>query len=91
METLITGGNGLLGHHLIAALQERGDRVRVLALPTEDTTRLEERNVAIYRGDIREPETLIAPMRRVGGPTPSSAAMASRYCRWVTGSSLTRR
>ena len=32
MDILITGGNGLLGRHLIPALQDRGDAVRVLAL-----------------------------------------------------------
>ena len=67
MEILITGGNGFLGRNLISALQERGDRVRVLALPTEDTTWLEERNVVVFRGDIRTPEALIAPMRGVEG------------------------
>ncbi len=67
MEILITGGNGFLGRYLILALQERGDSVRVLALPTEDTTWLEERNVAVFRGDIVNPESLKAPMRGVEG------------------------
>ena len=65
MDVLITGGNGLLGHHLVAALQDRGDSVRVLALPAEDTRWLEERGVAIYRGDIRRTETLTAPVSGV--------------------------
>jgi nucleoside-diphosphate-sugar epimerase len=65
MELLITGGNGLLGHHLVPALQERGATVRVLALPGEDTTGLEQRHVAIYRGDVRQPDTLVAPLRGV--------------------------
>jgi nucleoside-diphosphate-sugar epimerase len=62
MEILITGGNGLLGRHAVAALQERGDSVRILALPDEDASALEERGVAVHRGDIRAPETLTAPM-----------------------------
>ena len=67
MEIVITGGNGLLGRHLVQALQERGDRVRVLALPAEDTSWLEERGITVYRGDICVTETLIAPMRAVDG------------------------
>ena len=63
MEILITGGNGFLGRNLILALHERGDRVRVLASPTGDTTWLEQRGVTIFRGDIRNPEALEAPMR----------------------------
>jgi 2-alkyl-3-oxoalkanoate reductase len=65
MDLMITGGNGLLGRHLVAALQERGDTVRVLALPAEDTRWLEQRGVAVHRGDIRRPETLTAPMSGV--------------------------
>jgi nucleoside-diphosphate-sugar epimerase len=62
-DILITGGNGLLGRHLVAALQERGDSVRVLALPKEDTGWLRERGVRVYRGDVCWPDTLAAPMR----------------------------
>jgi nucleoside-diphosphate-sugar epimerase len=65
VETLITGGTGLVGHHLVAALQQRGDNVRALVLPSEDTNWLEERGVAVYRGNICEPDTLKAPMRGV--------------------------
>ena len=65
MEVLITGGNGLLGRHAVAALEERGDNVRVLALPAEDASALEERGVPIHRGDIRRPETLAEAMTGV--------------------------
>lgn len=65
MEVLITGGNGFVGRHLIPALQERGDTVRVLASPAGDTTWLTEHNVAIFRGDIRSPDSLLAPMQGV--------------------------
>lgn len=65
METLITGGTGLVGRHLVMALQQRGDSVRSLVLPDEDTSWLEERGVAIYRGDIRDFETLKAPMQGI--------------------------
>jgi len=67
MVTLITGGNGHLGRFLVQALQQRGDTVRVLALPGEDTSWLESCGVAIHRGDVRDPQTLVAPMRGVDG------------------------
>jgi nucleoside-diphosphate-sugar epimerase len=65
VDVLITGGNGLLGRHLVAALQDRGDAVRVLALPGEDTSWLSRRGVALYEGDVCRPETLVAPVRGV--------------------------
>jgi nucleoside-diphosphate-sugar epimerase len=66
-EILVTGGNGFVGRHLVAALQDQGDSVRVLALPAEDTGWLEQRGVAVYRGDIRRHETLVRPLRGVDG------------------------
>ncbi|HVM63365.1 MAG TPA: NAD-dependent epimerase/dehydratase family protein [Acidimicrobiales bacterium] len=53
MDVLITGGNGFVGRYLVRALLSRGDRVRVLALPTEDTAWLSEQGVVVHRGDIR--------------------------------------
>ncbi|HEX5303346.1 MAG TPA: NAD-dependent epimerase/dehydratase family protein [Streptosporangiaceae bacterium] len=58
---LVTGGNGFVGRHLVAALQDRGDLVRVLALPGEDASWLRHRGVTVYRGDIREPASLAEP------------------------------
>jgi len=65
IETLVTGATGFVGPHLVAELLARGYRVRALALPTEDTTQIEQEHVTIYRGDVRKPETLIAPFRGV--------------------------
>jgi nucleoside-diphosphate-sugar epimerase len=65
VDALITGGTGLVGHHLVMALQARGDVVRALVLPSEPTSWLEERGVKVYRGDITQPATLVEPMRGV--------------------------
>jgi nucleoside-diphosphate-sugar epimerase len=65
MKILITGGGGLLGHHLVPELLDRGDRLRVLALPGEDVSWVEELGVAVHRGDIRDAQTLDAPVRGV--------------------------
>ena len=62
-EILITGGNGFVGRHVVAALQKRGDTVRVLALPGEDTRQLRARGVRVFGGDIRRPESLTPAVR----------------------------
>jgi nucleoside-diphosphate-sugar epimerase len=54
-----------MGRHLVPALLERGESVRLLALPGEDTSWLEASGAAVYRGDIRQPDTLVAPMQGV--------------------------
>jgi nucleoside-diphosphate-sugar epimerase len=77
MEILVTGATGFLAHHLIPALQARGHTVRGLVLPSEDATWLENRGVAIYPGDVRDPETLRDPMRGVDGVVHMAALMAT--------------
>jgi nucleoside-diphosphate-sugar epimerase len=74
-EILLTGGNGFVGRHLVAALLHRGDGVRVLALPGEDTGWLEQLGVAVHRGDVRRPETLTEPMRGADGVIHLAAMM----------------
>jgi nucleoside-diphosphate-sugar epimerase len=65
VRVLITGGNGFLGRRLVTSLERHGASVRVLALPNEDTTGLEERDVEVFRGNIVDPESLTPPMRGV--------------------------
>lgn len=62
MDILITGGNGLLGRHLVSALRDRGDSIRALVLAHEDPSWLQKHGVSVFRGDIRRPETLAEPM-----------------------------
>lgn len=74
---LVTGATGFLAGHLIPALQERGYAVSGLVLPSEDTTPLRERGVAVYAGDVRQPETLTEPMRSVDVVVHMAALMAT--------------
>jgi 2-alkyl-3-oxoalkanoate reductase len=74
-EVLVCGGNGFVGRHVVAALQERGDSVRVLALPSEDTSALEAAGVAVHRGDIRRLDSLALPMEGVDRVVSLAAMM----------------
>lgn len=72
---LITGGNGFVGRHIVSVLQDRGDTVRVLALPAEDTGWLEQRGIAVCRGDVRQPEAVATAMRGVDAVLHMAAMM----------------
>jgi 2-alkyl-3-oxoalkanoate reductase len=75
LNILITGGTGLLGRHLVPALQQQGHNVRMLALTGEDTSWLEARGAAIHRGDVRRPDSLVAPLRGVDSVFHMAAMM----------------
>ena len=62
--TLVTGGTGFLGRHLVARLARDGRAVRVLARPSSDVAGLT--GCEIVRGDITSPDDL---RRALGGVT----------------------
>ncbi len=65
MKVLITGATGLLGGHLIKQLQERGEHIRALVLPVENTDKLTAQGVEIVRGDITDASTLAPAVKDI--------------------------
>ena len=58
MKILITGATGLLGGHLIKALQQRDEQIRALVLPAENADTLLKQGIEVVRGDIIDASTL---------------------------------
>lgn len=56
--TLVTGGTGFVGAHLVKLLVERGDQVRVMARATSDRSLLEGLELEWVLGDLNDPESL---------------------------------
>ena len=65
MRVLITGATGLLGGHLIRELRERGEAIRALVLPGENTDRLVEQGVEVVRGDVTDASTLGSAVKEI--------------------------
>jgi nucleoside-diphosphate-sugar epimerase len=65
MKVLITGATGLLGGHLIRELRERGEAIRALVLPVENTERLVEQGVEVVRGDVTDASTLGSAVKEI--------------------------
>ncbi len=58
MKALITGSTGFIGAKLVSALAQRGDEIRALTFPGEDSSHIRAYVKEIREGDITRPETL---------------------------------
>ncbi len=64
--TLVTGGTGFLGRHLVAALVRQGRAVRVLARPASDVAELSRLpGVEVARGDVTSRDDLARALQGV--------------------------
>jgi dihydroflavonol-4-reductase len=78
--SLVTGGNGFVGCHVVRALIARGDRVRVLARESADLSALAGLPVEIVCGDLRDFDSVT---RAVSG-CDEVYHVAADYRLWLT-------
>ena len=63
--TLVMGGSGFLGSHVVRQLVARGDRVRVWVRPASSSAAFEDLGVEVVRGELDDQAALQAAMKGV--------------------------
>lgn len=56
----MTGGTGFLGCKVAHTLQAQGDTVRILGRDPARCAQMEENNIEVMRGDLRDADTVYA-------------------------------
>ncbi len=84
--TIVTGGAGFIGSHLVEQLVARGERVRVVERPGADAAHLPA-GVEVVRADIRDRAAVAAAMQ---GGAGSTTWRPTRTSGSATGRSSTR-
>ena len=74
----LTGGSGLLGTALLAALLDRGDEVVALARSQESATKLAARGAEVRRGEVYDEQALTAAM--AGCELAFNVAGINKFC-----------
>lgn len=75
---LITGGAGIVGARLSKRFLAMGHSVRVLTLPGQGESRRLPKDVEIFYGDVRKPESLLAPFQDVDTVCHLAAVILAR-------------
>ncbi len=80
---LVTGGSGFLGSHLVEALVERGDEVRVLVRPTSNIAHLKSIGVELAYGHLDDVQSLRSATQGIER-IYHCAAIAADWGAWET-------
>lgn len=67
MRVFLTGASGFIGSAIIEELKAHGHEVLGLARNDENAAKLQAAGVAVHRGDVNDPETLVAGVQACDG------------------------
>jgi dihydroflavonol-4-reductase len=87
MRALVTGATGFIGSVLVRELLLKQHEVKALALPGEDTSRLESAGVSVLRGDLTDRESI----RGLCDGADTVFHLAARVTDWAQNRNFTAR
>jgi len=82
MKTLVTGGTGFLGSHLVERLLEQGHEVRALARSSSDISHLKTTAAEIVIGDIEDYDSLLPAVEGVDVVYHAAARVTPGWGAW---------